>query len=77
MEKSILLGLLQLLFLWATCSQLFRSEVKLEEEIKGVPPFSFPFFLQRAALCATLHAATAAMSIWHTFTEYTSAIISC
>lgn len=49
----MLFGLSQLVFLWAMCSQLLRSEVKLEEEIKGVPPFSFPFFLQRAALCNT------------------------
>lgn len=55
-----------------------RSEVKsnLRRKAKFLV-FLFPFSLQRAMLCATLHAATAAMSIWHTFTEYTSAIISC
>lgn len=37
--------------LWATCYQLLIMEVKPKEEIKVLPPFSFPFFLRRTLPC--------------------------
>lgn len=46
-----LVALSKLASLWATCYQLLTMEVKLKEEIKVLPPFSFPFFLRRTVPC--------------------------